>query len=144
LPNSDFIDLAADWAHSLDLKSDGSIVGWGYNTNGQTYVPASNMVFVAVAAGRWQSLGLTSNGSIIGWGVNTNGQLDIPAPNSDFTAVAAGYWHSLGLKGGTSLNTVHFSPTFANPGVDRRFRGRQGGFDPKGLHYTIRQVSRWA
>ena len=55
--------------HSLALKSDGSLVGWGDNGYGQTNVPAGND-FVAIAAGDYHSLALKSDGSLVGWGDN--------------------------------------------------------------------------
>ena len=76
--------------HSLGLKSDGTIVAWGNNDDGQCNVPAPNADFVAVAAGIYHSLGLKSDGTIVAWGDNDDGQCDVPAPNADFVAVAAG------------------------------------------------------
>ena len=97
-PNSGFVALAAGRYHSLGLKSNGSIVAWGSNDNGQCDVPEPNSGFVAVAAGSVHSLGLKSDGSIVAWGGNDDGQCDVPSPNSGFVAVAAGTVHSLGLK----------------------------------------------
>jgi trimeric autotransporter adhesin len=90
--------VAAGYYHSLVLKSDGRIVAWGLNSDGQTTVPAPNADFVAVAAGEQHSLGLKSNGRIIAWGWNGDGEANVPVPNADFVAVAAGYQLSLGLK----------------------------------------------
>ena len=47
--------------HSLGLKSDGTIVAWGYNDQGQCDVPAPNADFVAVAGGELHSLGIKSS-----------------------------------------------------------------------------------
>jgi hypothetical protein len=44
--------------HSLGLKSDGTIVAWGRNNDGQCDVPAPNADFVALAGGGYHSLGL--------------------------------------------------------------------------------------
>ena len=88
----------AGYRHSLGLKSDGTIVAWGYNDYGQCDVPAPNADFVAVAAGETHSLGLKSDGTIVAWGANSAGQCDVPAPNADFVAVAAGDGHSLDLQ----------------------------------------------
>jgi len=105
-PNTDFVAIAAGDYYSLGLKSDGSIAGWGFNSNGQLNVPAPNADFVAIAAGGYgfvaHSLGLKSDGTIVGWGSNNSGQLNVPAPNANFVAIAAGAsgfeGHSLGLK----------------------------------------------
>ncbi|MBN1392082.1 MAG: hypothetical protein JW947_04685, partial [Sedimentisphaerales bacterium] len=54
---TDFVAVAAGYYHSLALKSDGTIVGWGYDGYGQATPPAGND-FVAVAAGGYHSLAL--------------------------------------------------------------------------------------
>jgi hypothetical protein len=102
-PNSNFVAVAAGFAHSLGLKADGSIVGWGLNSDGQCSVPSPNSNFVAVAAGAYHSLGLKADGSIVAWGWNSNGQCDVPASNSGFRAIAGGGIHSLGLKANGSI-----------------------------------------
>ena len=83
---------------SLGLRPDGSIVGWGDDSNGQCDVPSSNTGFIAIAAGGYHSLGLKQDGSIVAWGRNNIGQCNVPEPNTGFTAIAAGHSHSLGLK----------------------------------------------
>ncbi|HPS02377.1 MAG TPA: InlB B-repeat-containing protein, partial [Candidatus Sumerlaeota bacterium] len=103
-PNNGFVAVAAGNNYSLGLKSDGSIVAWGSNSDdysqytGQCDVPSPNSGFVAVAAGGNQSLGLKSDGSVVAWGDNDHGQCNIPVPDSGFVAVAAGEEHCLGLK----------------------------------------------
>jgi hypothetical protein len=55
-PNSGFVAVAAGRFHSLGLKADGSVVGWG--NNGYPHAPAPNTNYVALAAGETHSLGL--------------------------------------------------------------------------------------
>ncbi len=95
--------MAAGYLHSLGLKADGSVVGWGWNDNGQCNTPGPNSGFVAIAAGFAFSLGLKADGSIVAWGDNYFGQCNVPSPNSGFTAIAAGYGFSLGLKADGSV-----------------------------------------
>ena len=83
--------------YSLGLKSDGTIVGWGWNDSGELNVPAPNADFIAIAAG-YHSLGLKSDGTIVAWGPNDYGRLYVPVPNADFIAIAAAGYQSLGLK----------------------------------------------
>ena len=61
------IAIAAGGDHSLALKSDGSIVGWGNNYYGQATPPDGND-FITIASGSNYSLALKSEGSIVGWG----------------------------------------------------------------------------
>jgi alpha-tubulin suppressor-like RCC1 family protein len=95
--------VSASASHSLGLKSDGRIAGWGDNYYGQTTVPAPNANFVSVSAGYYHSLGLKSDGSIAAWGWNGYGQATVPAPNASFVVVSAGFCHSLGLKSNGSI-----------------------------------------
>ena len=83
--------------------SDGSIVAWGDNSEGQCDVPAPNEGFVAVAGGNGHSLGLKADGSIVAWGENDYGQCNVPSPNEGFVAVAGGHYHTLGLKADGSM-----------------------------------------
>jgi hypothetical protein len=46
---NDFIDIAAGKNHNLALKSDGSIIAWGLNDDGQCDVP-SGSGFVEITA----------------------------------------------------------------------------------------------
>jgi hypothetical protein len=57
-PNSGFVAVAGGCRHSLGLKADGSIVGWGYNVDGRCDAPSPNSGFMAIAAGENHSLGL--------------------------------------------------------------------------------------
>jgi alpha-tubulin suppressor-like RCC1 family protein len=63
---TNFIAVAAGWRHSLALKSDGSMVGWGWNFGlgatagtfyGQAVVPTGTN-FVAISAGFQYSLAI--------------------------------------------------------------------------------------
>jgi hypothetical protein len=104
----DFVAISAGPFHSLALKSDGSIVGWGDNWAGEATPPDGND-FVAIAAGGGGSpvmvgfsLALKSNGSIIGWGDNHVGQATPPAGN-DFVSIAAQGDYALALKSDGSV-----------------------------------------
>ncbi len=79
------------------MKSDGSIVGWGWNDWGQATPPAGND-FTAIAAGADHSLALKSDGSIVGWGYNGYGQATLTPPaGNNFVAISAGYYQSLAI-----------------------------------------------
>jgi hypothetical protein len=118
-----------EW-HSLGLKSNGTVVAWGRNSEDQCNVPAPNQDFVAVAAGYFHSLGLKSNGTVVAWGWNDKSQCNVPAPNQDFVAVAGGYYHCLALKE-QPPSITSISPELGPPGTTvtvsgYNFRDSQG------------------
>jgi len=112
--------VAAGGYHSLALKSDGTVLAWGDNANGQfgdgtntsrnTPVQVSGLTGVVnIAAGIIHSLALKSDGTVWAWGYNGHGQLgdgtttgrNTPVQVSGLTGVvdiAAGTYHSLALK----------------------------------------------
>jgi alpha-tubulin suppressor-like RCC1 family protein len=59
-------------------KSNGTVVAWGSNSNGQIAVPSGLTNVVAIAAGSLNSLALKSNGTVVAWGQNASGQATIP------------------------------------------------------------------
>jgi alpha-tubulin suppressor-like RCC1 family protein len=115
------IDISAKHGghHSLALLSNGTVMSWGLNTNGQlgnnsttnSLIPIlidnlSNVI--AISAGVNHSLALLSNGTIMAWGLNTSGQLgdgtntqsNIPIQVLNINnaiAISAGSDHSLAL-----------------------------------------------
>jgi alpha-tubulin suppressor-like RCC1 family protein len=62
------VAIAAGGAHSLALKSDGTVVAWGSNFSGQMRVPSGLSGVVAIAAGDAHSLALKSDGTVVAWG----------------------------------------------------------------------------
>ncbi|MEK5040476.1 OmpL47-type beta-barrel domain-containing protein [Sporosarcina sp. FSL K6-3457] len=87
--------IAAGILHSLALKSDGTVVGWG-NGSGGTIPPGLESV-VSIAAGD-HSLALKSDGTVVAWGSNSAGQTNVPDGLTDVVSIAAGASHSLALK----------------------------------------------
>jgi alpha-tubulin suppressor-like RCC1 family protein len=104
------VAIAAGLTHSLALKADGTVVGWGINGYGQATgvtngapgtiwmagYPLTNVV--AIAAGSLHSLALQADGAVFGWGYNANGETTIPASATNVVAIAAGLVHNLALK----------------------------------------------
>jgi len=106
-----FKAIAAGTFHSLALRTDGTVIGWGANEvfgqgefTGQATVPAGLSNVVAIGAGDFHSLALKSDGSLIAWGDNSegSGKTNVP-PGNDFVAIAAGDWHNLALKSDGSI-----------------------------------------
>jgi len=97
------IAASAGFVHSLAVKADGSVIGWGDNLYGQTTVPSAATNVVAIAAGDFHTLALKTDGSVVAWTLNDYTQCNVPATATDVTAVAAGSYHSLALKANGSV-----------------------------------------
>lgn len=107
---SPVVQISAYGSHSLALKSDGTIVGWGIDNYGQITIPAGLTDAIAVAAGNRHSLAIKANGTVVGWGLDSSGQSTPTAGLTGVTAISAGDDHSIALKSdgtvvGWGLNT---------------------------------------
>ncbi len=76
--------VAAGWAHSLILRTDGTLWACGWNTSGQLgdntivdrHTPIQIMNDVSsVSAGNYYSLLIKTDGTLWAWGSNSNGEL---------------------------------------------------------------------
>lgn len=97
-PLSNVVAIATGIAHSLVLRSDGTLVAWGDNTYGQGIVPHGLSNAVAIAAGYNFNLALLTNGTVTAWGYNADGETNVPSGLSNVVAIAAGEYHGLALK----------------------------------------------
>jgi len=105
------VAIAAGGMHSLALRADGTILGWGDDWYGQSTPPPSLTNVVAIAAGELYSLALRADGTVVGWGAGTTnsgswpdfGQASIPAAATNVVAIAAGGDHSLALRANGSI-----------------------------------------
>lgn len=119
--------ISAGYAHTLAVRSDGTLGAWGKNSYGQlgdstssdSHVPKQiGTGYSVIAAGREPenpySLAIKNDRSLWAWGRNAYGQLgdgttsDTSSPNqigteTDYAAVTAGSYHSLALKSDGSL-----------------------------------------
>jgi hypothetical protein len=95
---TNIVAVAAGAYHSLALKSDGTVVAWGWNVYGQTNVPSTLSNVVSIAGGLGHSIALKSNGTVVAWGYNNYGQATVPSGLSNVVALAAGDNHNLALK----------------------------------------------
>jgi hypothetical protein len=100
---TDAVYVAGGWRHSLALKTDGTLQGWGDDSLGQIDFPPGNN-YVTIACGKLHSLALKSDGSVVAnAGFDLNGQTDVPANLSNVVAIACGFFHSLVLKADGTL-----------------------------------------
>jgi len=88
--------VAAGGAHTVGLKSDGTVVAVGDNDNGQCDVNGWAHI-TQVAAGYYHTVGLKSDGTVVAVGENYPGQCEVGGWK-DIVQVAAGGAHTVGLK----------------------------------------------
>ena len=79
--------------HACGVKTDGTLVCWGDNTESETTLPSDNSGFGSVAAGKnFTCAAKTTGGAVSCWGART----DTPTSNSDFATLDAGVSHACG------------------------------------------------
>lgn len=83
--------LSDGGVHGLRLTEDGSVLGFGNGSSGQTTdLPASaNGVMTAVAAGESHSIAIDEQAKLRAWGQNNSGQTEIPAGLNRIVAVSS-------------------------------------------------------
>ncbi len=86
------------YIHSLAVKSDGTVVAWGYNGSGQTNVPVGLSNVVGVAGGLYHSVALVGDGTVRAWGYNAFGQTNVPTSLTNAVAIDAGWHFNVALK----------------------------------------------
>src|SRR6267143_1555706 len=87
-PGTRYQAIAAGNYHSLALKSDGTVVAWGDNNDGESMAPANLTGVIAIAAGFSHSLALRSDGTVVAWGANGSPQSTVPANLTGVIALA--------------------------------------------------------
>lgn len=92
------VAVAAGGAHSVALKSDGTVVAWGNSYLGRTTIPVGLSGVTAIAAGALHTVALKRDGTVVAWGDNAAGQTNVPVGLSGVTAIAAGNYHTVALK----------------------------------------------
>ena len=97
------LSIATGSAHTVALKSDGTVTAWGDNALGQTAVPAGLIRVTAIAAGYNHTVALKSDGTVIAWGSDSNGQITVPGAATGVIAIAAGGNQTVALKAGGSV-----------------------------------------
>jgi alpha-tubulin suppressor-like RCC1 family protein len=91
---SNLLAVAAHTVHSLALRPDRTLAGWGSNPS----IPADLTNVVAMAAGSSHDLALRDDGTVIAWGLNNSGQVSLPSDLTNALSIAAGDYFSLALK----------------------------------------------
>ncbi len=121
--------IAGGTEHTIALKSNGTIWGWGDNSNGQvgdgttvnrntpTQESTHATDWAKIAAGTSHTVALKTNDTLWGWGGNNYGQLgDATSTNrsnptqenthaTDWTKIAVGYYNTVAIKNNSTLWT---------------------------------------
>ena len=124
---TDWIQASAGSVHSLGIRANGTLWGWGSNLNGRlgnnTITSRSSPVsvvggftdWVQASAGAAHSIGVRANGTLWAWGSNLNGRLGDGTTTSrsspvsvvggftDWIQASAGDSHSLGVRANGTL-----------------------------------------
>ncbi len=83
---------------SSALATNGVVLIWGTNNNGQVAVPSSLGPCSQIAAGTAHTLAVDATGVIKAWGNNSYGQLNVPSFQYPIVQIAAGAFHSMALQ----------------------------------------------
>ena len=102
---SGVIDVAVGEDHTLALRGNGQVVGWGRNQAGQLNMPASvSSGVTAIAAGATTSMALKTDESLVFWGGYAAGEIALPEQAREgVRAVALGAQHQMVLKNDGSV-----------------------------------------
>lgn len=108
---NDVVAITAGLNHSLALKRDGTVVGWGFNREGQAtgaptevkpYIASGPVMLdgkiladiVAISANYEYSLALKRDGTVVGWGSSCP---KVPLGLRDVVAISAGEGYCLAI-----------------------------------------------
>jgi hypothetical protein len=85
----DVVAVAAGNQHNLALRTNGTVVAWGRDEQGETFVPPDLTNVVAISASG-HNVALKGNGSIVLWGHPSPDVTNVPPGLTDVATVAAG------------------------------------------------------
>ena len=95
---TNIVAISAGAEHDLFLRSDGTVLAWGFESAGECTVPPDLTNAIAVASGLNHSLALRADGTVIAWGENNWGQIEVPANLTGVNAISAGVNYNLALQ----------------------------------------------
>ncbi len=117
--------ISAGGSHTLAIRDDGTLWGWGMNSYGQLADGTTDhretpilidgeYTWKMVSAGGFHSLAIREDGSLWGWGFNSSGQAGngtfgnyvlqpVRIGSGDWIAIEAGQFHSLAIRSDGTL-----------------------------------------
>jgi alpha-tubulin suppressor-like RCC1 family protein len=90
--------VSAGDLHTCALKTDGTVVCWGDNEDGETTVPAGLTSVAQLSAGSIHTCALKTDGTVACWGYNFSGQATVPAGLASVSRVSGGGNDTCALK----------------------------------------------
>ena len=131
------VQVAGGEWHSLALKADGTLEGWGDNGAHELVIPDYSN-YVAIACGAHFSLALQSSGTVVAsLGDDSFGQTEVPDGLTNIVAIACGYYHGVALQSdGTvvawgangPMGEIDFGQTIVPDGVTNVVAIAAGGY----------------
>ncbi|PYO78113.1 MAG: hypothetical protein DMD63_08815, partial [Gemmatimonadetes bacterium] len=82
--------MATGTFHTCALRTDATVVCWGYNVYGQSTVPADLGPVTQVTLGDRYSCVLKTNATVQCWGFNDVGQATVPTNLTSVSQISAG------------------------------------------------------
>ena len=95
--------LGTGYYHACALKTDATVICWGYNSHGQTTVPAGLSSVVQLSVGHFSTCALKADGTVVCWGDDSSGQVTVPAGLGSVVQLSAGGFHTCALKSDESV-----------------------------------------
>ncbi|HEY6530013.1 MAG TPA: hypothetical protein VIZ65_15090 [Cellvibrionaceae bacterium] len=83
--------------HCAAIKTNGQVVAWGGNYNGQTNVPTSLTTALDISVGDSFTLAVDSEHKVIGWGGNAYTELNVPRFSRPIKQIEASQFTSMAL-----------------------------------------------
>jgi YVTN family beta-propeller protein len=90
--------VSGGYGHTCALRSNGTVVCWGRNTDGESTVPAGLASVARISTGIHHTCALKTDGTVTCWGLNSSGQATVPAGLSSVASIATGGHHTCALK----------------------------------------------
>lgn len=100
--------IATDYAHTIAIKSDGTVVATGSNYYGECNVSGWTDI-AAIAVGESHTVGLTTYGNVVATGRNDFGQCDVGSWR-DITAISTSWHHTVGLRADGTVVSTYMPP----------------------------------
>ncbi|OLQ11694.1 putative E3 ubiquitin-protein ligase HERC1 [Symbiodinium microadriaticum] len=95
--------VSAGYLDTCAVKSDGRLVCFGGNSDGECDVPAALGPVVATSAGFDHSCAVSSDGELVCFGCNRFGKCEVPPNLGPVVAVSTGYLHTCAVRADDQL-----------------------------------------